>query len=141
MLSSKDQQDLKEEQLEEQVPTMTTQNEPIVGEKRPREDDDLQPQEPQQRRTPPQDDKAALDHTPPSQSGAKDSNSHVHGNMNVNQYSVPMNGMGSTGNNGGYDALYIGDLQWVRWSRRLVFYSCLSKEGLYSRLILTVDHR
>lgn len=37
---------------------------------------------------------------------------------------------GSMGMGMGYDALYIGDLQWVRLSSRLVSFACCSKPDL-----------
>ena len=82
---------------QEQVQTVTSKIEPATGDKRPREDDGSEQK---------------TNGTPPSQ--------------NVNQlnqmngmYAAQAIGQGAVGGPG-YDSLYIGDLQWVRLSCRLV---------------------
>ena len=76
---------------------------PNAGEKRPRSDDDST----QELRLSPREGDARMDTTMTSAS------SHV------NQSGNPMNGMSTgppvqMGTNANHDALYIGDLQWVR---------------------------
>jgi len=86
---------------------MTTGHDPVAGEKRPREDD-------------PQDEKQPTREPPKPAAQAQSQNQAI----NVVQTSTPnygnnipvaiqSNGMSGSGNQ---DALYVGDLQWVRLS-------------------------
>jgi hypothetical protein len=109
-----------EDQEQEHVSTVTSIIEPSTGDKRPREDDedlqDLQDtQAPSMRATSAQSQQ--------HQSHGQNIASHVNGNY----------GSGGQMNGGGAesDALYIGDLQWVRLSRCLVCHACFSKIFLF----------
>jgi hypothetical protein len=116
-----------EEHTEEPVPTVVTSTEPVVGQKRPREDDDAGQQSHQHKTPSPtlRDEKHSgrTDQTLPQQIGTSIRNTppaSTPSNVNMNQYGGgPMNGMHTTtptqmGVGGTHDALYIGDLQWVR---------------------------
>ena len=97
---------------------------PIIGEKRPREEEDHEPQEAAQ----------AIPTVPDSNPMASGS---ANGNRNYtmgggNQVKVEM---GQPGN----DALYIGDLQWVRSSCRQTCH-VPSSEMLPVSSLFTVDH-
>jgi hypothetical protein len=95
---------------QEHVLTVTSAIEPSAGDKRPREDDEDQEeiQAPGMRASSVQSQQHHLA-------------SHVNGNYGTGGQ---MNGGGSEN-----DALYIGDLQWVRLSRCLVRHACLSKKN------------
>lgn len=82
-------------------------HEPLVGEKRPREEDSQDEQRPS--REPPQ---AAL--TFGNQS-AQDVATFINGAEGQQAMDVG-SGINPADNPEGHDALYIGDLQWVRWS-------------------------
>ena len=101
---------------------MTSTVEPMVGDKRPREDDaeDQNPNQPPPPASRPNAAQPQLQaQNPAAMPSANQMNSGGQAAMGA-MGSQTMNGsMGGTGI--GYDALYIGDLQWVRLSRRLVF--------------------
>ena len=85
---------------------MTLGHDPVAGEKRPREDDPYD--EKQSAKEPP---KPAAQVQPQNQAISVVQTSSNYGN-NI-PMSIPTNGMSGSGNQ---DALYIGDLQWVRLS-------------------------
>jgi hypothetical protein len=118
-------------QEQEQVSTVTSIIEPSAGDKRPREDDDEQPetQAPGMR---------ASSAQPQQQSHGQIA---VPSHKNGGGYSSgeQMNGVGME-----YDALYIGDLQWVRLSSGLACYGYCSKLSFCNALlhfVSTVDDR
>ncbi len=104
-------------QEQEHVSTVTSIIEPSAGDKRPREDDDdLQDtQAPGMRATSAQSQQHQLQ--------GQNIATHVNGNCSSGGQ---MNGGGAES-----DALYIGDLQWVRLSRCLVRHACFSKIFLF----------
>jgi len=93
---------------EEQISTVTTPNEPGVGQKRPRVEEDVQ----EEQSSPPQPNHANQQ--------ALNSNSLNNGNYSGNGVIGMVHGQGMAHGQGmpqdlssmGYDALYIGDLQW-----------------------------
>ena len=95
---------------QEHVLTVTSAIEPSAGDKRPREDDEDQ-----------EEIQAPGVRASSVQSQQHHLASHVNGNYGTGGQ---MNGGGSEN-----DALYIGDLQWVRLSRCLVRHACLSKKN------------
>lgn len=99
---------------QEHVLTVTSAVEPSAGDKRPREDDEDQEeiQAPGMRASSVQS----------QQHHGQNLASHVNGNYGTGGQ---MNGGGAEN-----DALYIGDLQWVRLSRCLVRHACLSKKTI-----------
>lgn len=123
-----------EVQVEEPVEAVSTPVEPLTGEKRPRPDED---EETKQNTSP----------TEPSRAHSATSNpiatqaSHPKSDMTASD--VAMNGSyhsgGGHGGSGnvdpsmmGYDALYIGDLQWVRsLSCQLVFARAICSEPFF----------
>jgi hypothetical protein len=94
---------------EEQISTVTTSNEPGVGQKRPRVEDDVK----EEQSPPPRPN--------PTNQQVPNPNS-LNGNYNGNGAGMGMvhgavHGQGMVqGQDMRYDALYIGDLQWVRLS-------------------------
>lgn len=94
---------------EEQIATVVSSNEPIVGDKRPRAEEDVKEEE--QSPAPQQAPRlnSAVQQVP------NDLNGNYHGNGNgtgmgmVQSQNQDLSSMG-------YDTLYIGDLQWVRSS-------------------------
>lgn len=112
--------------VEDEIPTLTTKNEPAVGEKRSRDDD-----EQHDIRSP------SLEHasrpnpaTQPPHNEAYNSNGMGPGMLQQNMMlGHDMSGMD------GNDALYIGDLQWVR-----LFTVIFLVHSMNSALFI-VDHR
>lgn len=112
---------------------MISSVEPAVGDKRPREDDGLD----RASNPPPANRTSATAHMQsiPGHNGASTqmsiSNSNYNASTAVNQTmggggsQQMMNGVGG----GMYDALYIGDLQWVRLSCRLASCAYRSEMG------------
>ena len=102
-------------QEQEQVSTVTSVIEPSAGDKRPREDDDEQPetQAPGMRASSAQ----------PQQSHEIAVTSHKNGGG----YSSDEQLLQLIGGRIENDALYIGDLQWVRLSSGLACCGCCSK--------------
>lgn len=89
----------------EKVSTLTSTVEPSTGDKRPREDD--------------------LEQHHGNQSLASHSPQRATGNSANAAYASTMNNLLNSGSHGqGYDALYIGDLQWVRVSLSRFRVSC-----------------
>jgi len=88
------------------IPSMTLGHDPVAGEKRLREDDPYD--EKQSTKEPP---KPAAQAQPQNQAIGVVQTSPNYGN-NI-PMSIPTNGMSGSGNQ---DALYVGDLQWVRLS-------------------------
>lgn len=113
---------------EEEIKPEIAANEPTVGDKRPREDEQ-ETEEPVEEPQPigtldiPQGPRATHGNAglpqPPTGPAAMTSNG-MGGNINMNGGSQS----GDSGMSSGSDALYIGDLQWVRLSCYSVF-SCL----------------
>jgi hypothetical protein len=107
-------------QDEEPVPSVTTPHEPAVGEKRSREDDE--PEDQQRPHQPPTQTQTGItpqvkiETLPQTQSGPTNG---ITGHAGYGA-GVGMQAMNGAGSAGGGDALYIGDLQWVSWSCRLV---------------------
>lgn len=107
-----------DEHVEEQVPTVLSPTEPSAGEKRSREDD------PTDGAMPSHDAAHVL---PANQALPQPSSAPL---LKTESSDVKMNGTHPNppaaggqivnGATAGYDALYIGDLQWVRLSSRLV---------------------
>lgn len=101
---------------QESVETLTSSLEPSSGDKRPREDEGTEQQPTQSPASRPSGTGALLPAAadPPTQSANAAGATTNYTSMGTEQLS---NGMNI--NTGSYDALYIGDLQWVRLSRRL----------------------
>jgi hypothetical protein len=94
---------------------------PVVGDKRPREEDGASAQQPT--RSPPQEiqpsGNARMDvSSPPQQIATSTTNLPVGPMPGMNQHGG-VGGIGMTGPGASHDALYIGDLQWVRLFCRL----------------------
>jgi hypothetical protein len=116
---------------EQQISTVTTSNEPGIGQKRPHVDDVKEEQSSPPRTNP------ANQHAP--------NLSNLNGNYNGNGPGMGMiQGQGMVQGQGmiqgqdvssmGYDALYIGDLQWVRLS--LVSSSVCCSENIVNFFVL-----
>jgi len=125
-----------QQEVQEEVATVTSTVEPMVGDKRPREDEAVD-QNPNQ---PPASASRPNPVQPQPQSQAQMQNPSVMPMVNPNNFGGQMaigamggqmvnGGMGGMGM--GYDALYIGDLQWVRLSCRLA--SCAYRSEMISR--------
>lgn len=98
---------------------------PVTGEKRQREEDGSEEQQPQQPSNPAtQEVKAENDAQPIASVDMRSANS-TGGQPNGMMGMQMMNG----GGQGNYDALYIGDLQWVRLFRRLCLTMCCRSEN------------
>lgn len=90
---------------------MTTPNDPVAGEKRPREEEDIKEEEQPQ---PPR----------PNPALQQPANGQINNNTMAQVQAMQgltgavgmVQGMGGGGGDPGFDALYIGDLQWVCWS-------------------------
>lgn len=118
---------------EEEISTLTTPSEPAVGDKRPREEDDTK----QEQLSPgPQ---TALRPNPATQQVQSIANGNYNGNgvgmgmnpgMGMAQAMAPGQDMSGMGN----DALYIGDLQWVRLS--LAFYVYMFQSSCHVLFLL-----
>lgn len=92
---------------EEQIATVISSNEPIVGDKRPR------PEEVKEEQSP------TLQQASRVNPAVQQVSNNLNGNYNGNGNGVGMGmvqGQGQDLSSMGYDALYIGDLQWVRLS-------------------------
>lgn len=99
---------------EEEISTHTTANEPSVGEKRPRDEEAKQEQSPSQANRP----------NPATQQVQSIATNGSYSSNGGGTGMLPVQGMGIAQGQGvvpgqdlsamGYDALYIGDLQWVR---------------------------
>ena len=116
---------------------MTSTVEPMVGDKRPREDDaeDQNPNHPPPASRP----NAAQPHLQPQAQIQNPAAMPTTNQMNLGGHAA-MGAMGSQTMNGSmggtgmvYDALYIGDLQWVRLSCRLV--SCAYRSEIIFRTV------
>lgn len=117
---------------------ITTVVEPSTGEKRPRSDEE----EEEEAKPPPAQHSSPAPHAQPIQQGQVRTEGASHG-MNGNYNVVVQNGSHMGGGTDpsmmGYDALYIGDLQWVRLSCRLE--SCVHhSKPIFVFLSPTVDN-
>lgn len=126
--------DLEENQLqdEEQISTVTSVTEPSVGEKRPRAEEEIKEENSPPPQQVPRPNPNLAFQTPAS---------NLNGNYNNGAGMGMAQGqaMVQDASAMGYDALYIGDLQWVRLS--LVLSSVYSSEILSNLSSLIVDHR
>ncbi|KAF7976624.1 hypothetical protein HWV62_2302 [Athelia sp. TMB] len=94
-------------QEEEKISTVTTPNDPVAGEKRPREEEDIKEEEQPQ---PPR----------PNPALQQPANGQINNNTMAQVQAMQgltgavgmVQGMGGGGGDPGFDALYIGDLQW-----------------------------
>jgi hypothetical protein len=117
-----EQYDFQEDGVEEQVPSITSTVEPVAGDKRPREDESHEESH-SESRPPPQAPRAAQNG--PSSTAVPSASIDVKMNGNYSGTGTPLPGVQQNIDAqgmaiAGQDALYIGDLQWVRLSSRLV---------------------
>lgn len=128
-----------EVQVEEPVEAVSTPVEPMTGEKRPRSDEDDETRQ-NTFSTEPSRAHSAVGHTATSQGGHSKAESTGPSDAPMNGSYHHTSGGGHGGNSGGgnvdpsmmgYDALYIGDLQWVRF---FILSICFS----HARFVLSV---
>lgn len=100
--------DPSDRQAEEHIAAVTTSVSPSIGGKRPLEEDD--PSDPLSSNSAQESRIATIPHSPPSKG---EHNGPVNGNYSTGAANSGQTGNGVDPSAMGYDALYIGDLQWV----------------------------